>query len=616
MSEKSKKIQVSVSLPHKLFCDLEKVVNGKTRSEVIRDLLEKSIKEVDKRKKNGVVYTPKYLAEYVSNKIINYFNVNISCTKKTNCYVLDPACGEGILLQSIKTSLINKRIDCKYVGIDIDNSALKKAKKNLTKNFYGFNTNALCPFNNNRFIGWDKINNNLGNGNGFDLIIANPPWGADISNYKKWINKEDYQMLYGQYDTSDLFIELSISLLKENGVAGLIIPDSLFSHDRAQLRKLLLDNTKILFIGRFGEKIFKDINRACAVVIFQKRTNFNEPYEIDCFRLPAEEKNNVINGTNTLSAIEKKYLHKVAISRFNVEPDYLFNLDIDSTLEKTYQKIASNKNKLGDYLDNHRGVELSKKGKIIQCSSCELWSPLPKGLDFTCKSCGKKRSIDTSISKVIIHKSFDKDFYSIIVGEDINRYKINHNFWIDISNSGVNYKKTTIYKGDKIVVRKTGIGISASIDYTSSYTNQVVYIFKLKREFEKKIPLEFLLAILNSRAIFFFISMSNGEIEWKSHPYLTQKQIINVPIPDLNKLHNEDICSIYKLSNCLKDKLKNNMPISPNLDARIEKLVAKLYGLDFENYQAIFKALDKAQELIAVKVLKNISPNDVFGIKE
>ena len=96
---------------------------------------EKSIKEVDKRKKNGVVYTPKYLAEYVSNKIINYFDVNISCTKKTNCYVLDPACGEGILLQSIKTSLINKRIDCKYVGIDIDNSALKKAKKKFDKKF-------------------------------------------------------------------------------------------------------------------------------------------------------------------------------------------------------------------------------------------------------------------------------------------------------------------------------------------------------------------------------------------------------------------------------------------------------------------------------------------------
>ncbi|WP_274539230.1 TaqI-like C-terminal specificity domain-containing protein, partial [Escherichia coli] len=197
----------------------------------------------------------------------------------------------------------------------------------------------------------------------------------------------------------------------------------------------------------------------------------------------------------------------------------------------------------------------------------------------------------------------------------INRYKIDYNLWIDTSNTGINYKNPAIYEGEKIVVRKTGIGVSASIDYTSSYTNQVVYIFKLRSDFLGKIPLEFLLAILNSRAIFFFVSMSNGEIEWKSHPYLTQQQIINIPIPNLLKIPNNDLEIINNLSKRLRVFLEKSEKVPNDLDAELERMVAKIYGLDQAHYDAIFKVLDKAQELIAVKALKNIKISDIFVSK-
>ncbi|HCQ2485980.1 TPA: hypothetical protein OHO00_004765, partial [Escherichia coli] len=54
----------------------------------------------------------------------------------------------------------------------------------------------------------------------------------------------------------------------------------------------------------------------------------------------------------------------------------------------------------------------------------------------------------------------------------------------------------------------------------------------------------------------------------------------------------------------------------PNdLDAELERMVAKIYGLDQAHYDAIFKVLDKAQELIAVKALKNIKISDIFVSK-
>ncbi|MCZ5067757.1 hypothetical protein O5824_28145, partial [Escherichia coli] len=76
-----------------------------------------------------------------------------------------------------------------------------------------------------------------------------------------------------------------------------------------------------------------------------------------CFRLPVEERNNIINGTEVLSQVELKYRHKVLYSRFKKDSKHLFNLDIDSTLQSTYECISSHDHKFGDYLCNHRGVE-------------------------------------------------------------------------------------------------------------------------------------------------------------------------------------------------------------------------------------------------------------------
>ncbi|HHH7939960.1 TPA: N-6 DNA methylase [Escherichia coli] len=617
MGGETKKIQVSVTLPHKLVVELDRTGDGQSRSELIRELLEKSIKDADKKKKNGVVYTPQYLADYVAEKIISYSDLFKDKQNSEKIQVLDPACGDGILLKALECRLKKINItNVKFTGVDIDKNALIKARKPFGNVFFGVNTNALCPYNNDRINGWNLLKNKFNNKRGYDFIIANPPWGADTSSYKNLVNNNTYELLSGQYDTSDLFVELCISLLSDSGIAGFIIPDSLFSHDRFLLRKHLLNNAEILFIGRFGEKIFKDVNRACAILIFRKKTSSTfEDYEIDCFRLPVEERNNIINGTEVLSQVELKYRHKVLYSRFKKDSKHLFNLDIDSTLQSTYECISSHDHKFGDYLCNHRGVELSKKGKIVQCQFCRSWSPASKNEIIKCKNCGEKLVTKSTNEKVIIHKGYNYNCNPLIVGEDINRYKIDYNLWIDTSNTGINYKNPAIYEGEKIVVRKTGIGVSASIDYTSSYTNQVVYIFKLRSDFLGKIPLEFLLAILNSRAIFFFVSMSNGEIEWKSHPYLTQQQIINIPIPNLLKIPNNDLEIINNLSKRLRVFLEKSEKVPNDLDAELERMVAKIYGLDQAHYDAIFKVLDKAQELIAVKALKNIKISDIFVSK-
>jgi tryptophan synthase alpha subunit len=60
----------------------------------------------------------------------------------------------------------------------------------------------------------------------------------------------------GQFDVFDLFTEVILKNLNENGVYGLILPDSVFSQEQARFRCLLSKNTTIDLIARLGEKYF------------------------------------------------------------------------------------------------------------------------------------------------------------------------------------------------------------------------------------------------------------------------------------------------------------------------------------------------------------------------
>jgi adenine-specific DNA-methyltransferase len=621
MTTNSNNAQISITVQKKSLDNIEKKRKSVNRSTYIRSVLFDSKKQTSLRKINGAVYTPKCLAEYVADKALHYYfsnKSNVLLHKNNKFNVIDPACGDGELLYALSnSSILNEKIDISksldLFGIDIDETAIHKIKKRLT-NYHQLKAehdNGLCPNSSNNKDGWLKLNKKLKVKDGYDLIIANPPWGASIASYENLVRASNFSQLSGQFDTSDLFIESGLNIARDGGIIAFIIPDSLFSQERDKLRELLLSKTKIHFIGRFGEKLFEDVNRACAVIICEKGKS-DSTHDIDCFRLSVEYRNLILAGNATFQLAEEKLSHKVEQRRFLNNKNYLFNIDIDSNLEKTFQNITLHSDNFAKYLTSTRGVELSKKGHIINCSECNLWSPLPSKDVFLCPKCKHSSLAIDCVKDVIIHKQPEKNSKNLVVGEHIQRYSIQSKLWIETTREGINYKNESIYTGDKILVRKTGIGISASIDYNNFMTNQVVYIFKLHN---KTFPLEFFSLILNSRMAFFFIAMSNGEIEWKSHPYVTQGQILNFPIPNFNNLSPQLLKKILTLSNKLKDCLKSNESLSKTLDAQLEYLVAEVYGLTKADYLSIYKAIDKSQELLPVKALKSIAVSDIFKNK-
>jgi len=589
-------------------------------------------------KKNGKVYTPPILASFVSRKLIEYYlRSKEKPAPPLNLKIIDPACGDGELLIAIwevleeyaqkidATSSKKRKIDPikTLFGIEIDKNAVRKTKINISKlnttqlkknEIKITQTNALFPYQKkNRIQGWKILFNKYQTQDGFDLLIANPPWGADTSSYNSMLSENSYKLFKGQFDTSDLFIELSLSIVKENGLIAFIISDSLFNKERTQLRKMLLESTEIKFIGRFGEKIFPNINRACAIIILQKKEKPRKNNLIDCLRLNPKVRKEILFGDLSFIEVDKILSHKIPQKRFLKNTNYIFNIDIKENEKKTVAIFNKSSLRFGDFLLSYRGIELSKKGNVCQCQHCSLWFPLPRKEESNCPHCNAKLiKAHLSISKIVSDRK-KRGYKPLIVGESIQRYKTVFKLWIDTAKNGINYKDNSIYSGAKLIVRKTGVGINATIDRTNSFTNQVVYIFKNKQDEDKTIPLEFMLSLINSRAMYYFLVKNYGETEWRSHPYLTQTQILDLPIPNgqkINFFNNENITNIV---NILKPYIKSKKGVSDKDDAIIEYSVAKLYGLTRSDYQQIYSTLESVEPLRPIQALKKISVDDIFG---
>lgn len=596
------------------------------------------------RKLNGIVYTPSKLANFVAKKVIGYyFHNHLKRTEDTktakihNLRILDPACGNGELLIAMWKQLnlisVNREynsLEMKHLnpisvlcGIDMDNKAARVAKlrinelSNTTSNKVLksriLNTNALFPFDyKDTMKGWLRIFKLFNAPKGFDILIANPPWGADTSSYRNKLSSKHFSLFKRQFDTSDLFIELALKIVKPEGYFAFIIPDSLFSLERADLRRLILDNTTIRFIGRFGEKLFENINRACAIIICQNKSRKSK-IRTECLRLTHEARRKILENSMSFEKANRLLNHKVLQERFEHNPGYRFDIDISVKEEKTIRKFNSLFSKFGDFLQSSRGVELSKNGMIYKCYNCNLWMPLPKVIKKRCPHCKEEILIDFSKSECIVSNEFQKEYHPFLVGESIRRYFIDSKLWIDTNKKGIKYKDHSLYESPKLLVRKTGVGILAAMDYSHNYTNQVVYILRQRENIEHSFPLELFLGIINSRAMYYYLVKNHGETEWRSHPYLTQTQLLNLPIPRMDILINRESETVNQIVKTVKKFSTKNKEISIEADAIVESFVAKLYNLEKNDYELVYSTLSSVEELLPIRVLKRIKIEDIFN---
>lgn len=122
----------------------------------------------------------------------------------------------------------------------------------------------------------------------FDVIISNPPYS--VSAFKGLMDEEKSKLAFDLYsrltDQSSeiecLFIERTKQLLKDGGVAGIILPSSILNNTGiyTQTREILLKYFEILGIAELGSNTFMATGTN-TVTLFLRRRNNADAYNVE-----------------------------------------------------------------------------------------------------------------------------------------------------------------------------------------------------------------------------------------------------------------------------------------------------------------------------------------------
>lgn len=543
----------------------------------------KSIKRIYiPKNRTGIFFTPKFITEYINLTALRYWFQNKHKTASDGSLkfpiIADISAGLGFFIDKF-----------------VDPHFLEKINKidqilyNFTQSYemgdyiYGYESNEL-------FIDILRINHQIlkethqnsirisnlitkdtllqGTGIKFDILVGNPPWGTKLEKKAIARNSELKKFADKQYDSYSLFTARNIITLKKNGFLFLVLPETiLLSPNYNRIRRWILKHTTILEILHLGERIFQNVNMPSIIIGLQNKPAPENHYVKIITDIPDELKESLLKGEEDLFKIINSESLIITDTNRTVNPNFP-EIRFEERLQRDFQKndnfsfdIFANSNerkkleqmenaniiRLKDLVLNSRGVEIGKKGNVIQCYHCGVWfAPLQWKLDNrtgkrfnNCRVCKNKLFFEKMKKKdSIICDEFSSKkikYSNILLGENVNKYYTRGQKIIKLGYRGIKYKNKEIYQEKKIVLRKTSDLIAATVDYQGRHTIQVVYQFSLKEDY-KKYPffLEYILGIITSKIMYFFYSKKHVYNNRKNFPHHIQSNILNLPIPTVN----------------------------------------------------------------------------------
>ncbi len=221
------------------------------------DVYESFLKELQSAGKSGEFYTPRAIAQLLTDMI------NPQLGEK----VLDTSCGTGGFLTATVEHLK-------------DQSTTVEDMKNLQQNVIGWEykplpyllatTNLILhdvEVPNIRFD--DSLSRPLTEyteKDRVDAILANPPFGGVVSNN----NENNFPQTYRTKESADLFLILMIHLLKKNGRAAIVLPDGSLIGDgvKQRIREKLLEDCNLHTIIRLPNSVFQPYASVATNLLF------------------------------------------------------------------------------------------------------------------------------------------------------------------------------------------------------------------------------------------------------------------------------------------------------------------------------------------------------------
>ncbi|MBS4763900.1 Eco57I restriction-modification methylase domain-containing protein [Brachyspira aalborgi] len=412
---------------------------------------------------------------------------------------------------------------------------------------YKYNLSYIKPFN--YHIAFPEVFKD----GGFDCVIGNPPWGANIDSILDYLNEYYPNSTVGFKDTYKCFFDKSIQLLKPKGKLGYITPNSFYFNPLFRDLRKLLNSYYIDSMINLGERVFENVEAPSAITIITKSNIQNKKINtMDLsFSKSNKEKENLINN-GKYSIINQNIFNKTQNNIFT------FNLRDLKSNEVYFEQFANIKDAGIQY---HRfGIGMKNRG----------------GNDLH----------DRLFSK---NKNEFKNSVACYYGKLINRYFINDftdkYFNMDYksvlkSNEQVSFTKEYQGKRNKIVWRQTSDNIKAAIDKKGIWFRNTIQCCEIKKEYSNY-KLEYLLAILNSKYLN-YIYNNNIKESNRVFPQIKISNLEKLPIRIIDFNNKLDIDIYNKIISIVEElsKFEFNSIAYKSYISILDDLIFDLYSVN------------------------------------
>lgn len=177
----------------------------------------------------------------------------------------------------------------------------------------------------------------------FDLIVGNPPYGADYTNEEKNYFQDKFSHNQGKPETYLFFIEQSLRLLRPGGLLGYIVPNAWqTNYYGLNMRRQILEKATVIEIADLEPvKVFKAATVDTAIVVL--RNTLPDPAsELSVTRIGKDR------------AIRPEFI--VSQKTWTADPEMIFNVYAAENALKIMLRMQAGHRTLSEIVEFSQGV--------------------------------------------------------------------------------------------------------------------------------------------------------------------------------------------------------------------------------------------------------------------